>query len=326
MFLLCDEEHSIWDESLLLCNCACSLEYSSLSTLAVLSYHIRGKLEVAFKASPSSQHQHCTDEAQGSLLGVVGSLSKCVEVISMADLFPLSVILHFPPEVYLSRGVGDLCPLLVRTLHGNKISALQFLRGGRVCVPVREPAFREELLSNDFVYEGRKIPVTPGGVHTVTVYVRDLPVELSDDCIKSAFSSFGEVFSISHAHFKAGAARSPAMWPVSVGRLGASLVLHPLLLFLSTLFLFLLLVPRMTGTCPLSPRTILIFLLLIQFLFLFLFRPIRPLLLMMFPVDLVLSILNVFRPSQLPFRSLRLKFLCFQGPNLCPFVSEYCCV
>ena len=43
-------EHSIWDESLLLCNCACSLEYSSLSTLAGLSYHNCGKLEVAFKA------------------------------------------------------------------------------------------------------------------------------------------------------------------------------------------------------------------------------------------------------------------------------------
>ena len=57
-------EHSIWDESLLLCNCACSLEYSSLSTLAGLSYHICGKLEVASKASPSFQHQHCTDEFQ----------------------------------------------------------------------------------------------------------------------------------------------------------------------------------------------------------------------------------------------------------------------
>ena len=57
-------EHFIWDESLLLCNYACSLEYSSLNTLAGLSYHICGKLEVAFKGSPSSQHQHCTDEAQ----------------------------------------------------------------------------------------------------------------------------------------------------------------------------------------------------------------------------------------------------------------------
>ena len=57
-------EHSIWDESLLFSNCARSLEYSSSSTLAGLSYHICGKLEVAFKGSPSSQHPHCTDEAQ----------------------------------------------------------------------------------------------------------------------------------------------------------------------------------------------------------------------------------------------------------------------
>ena len=57
-------EHSIWDKSLLFSNCARSLEYSSSSTLAGLSYHICGKLEVAFKCSPSSQHQHCTDEAQ----------------------------------------------------------------------------------------------------------------------------------------------------------------------------------------------------------------------------------------------------------------------
>ena len=49
---------------MLFSNCARSLEYSSSSTLAGLSYHICGKLEVAFKASPSSQHQHCTDEAQ----------------------------------------------------------------------------------------------------------------------------------------------------------------------------------------------------------------------------------------------------------------------
>ena len=57
-------EHSFWDESLLFSNCARSLEYSSSSTLAGLSYHICGKLEAAFKGSPSSQHQHCTDEAQ----------------------------------------------------------------------------------------------------------------------------------------------------------------------------------------------------------------------------------------------------------------------
>ena len=120
----------------------------------------------------------------------------------MADLFPLSVILHFPPEVYLSHGVGDLCPFLVHALHANEISALQFLCGGRVRVTVREPAFREELLSNDLMFEDRKIPVTPAGVHVVTVYVRDLPVELSVETVKSAFSLYGEVYSVRHGFFK----------------------------------------------------------------------------------------------------------------------------
>ena len=120
----------------------------------------------------------------------------------MSDLFPLSVILHFPPEVYLSRGVGDLCPLLVRAWHVKKISAQQFLRAGRVRVTVPEPAFRKELLSNDFVFEGRKIPVTPAGVCTTTVYVRDLPVELSDESVNSALSVYGDVYSVRHACFK----------------------------------------------------------------------------------------------------------------------------
>ena len=114
----------------------------------------------------------------------------------MSDLFPLSVVF----QRCLSRGVGDLCPLLVRVWHVKKISALQFLHGGRVTV--REPAYREELLSSDFVFEDRKIPVTPAGVHVVTVYVRDLPVELSDESVKSAFSAYGEVYSIRHAYFK----------------------------------------------------------------------------------------------------------------------------
>ena len=67
---------------------------------------------------------------------------------------------------------------------------------------MRDPAFREELLSSDFVFEGRKIPVTPAGVHTTTVYVRDLPVELSDESVKSALSAFGDVYSVRHAYFK----------------------------------------------------------------------------------------------------------------------------
>ena len=46
------------------------------------------------------------------------------------------------------------------------------------------------------------IPVTPAGVHVVTVYVCDLPVELSNDSVQSAFSTYGEVYSVRHDFFK----------------------------------------------------------------------------------------------------------------------------
>ena len=94
--------------------------------------------------------------------------------------------------------------------------------------------------------------------------------------------------------------------------------LFQLTLFLF-LFLFLLLVPGITGTCPLSPRTI-----LLPIPIQFLFRPIRPSLLMISLADLVPSKANVFRPSQLHFLFLRLKFLLFQDLNLCLFVSKHC--
>ena len=44
--------------------------------------------------------------------------------------------------------------------------------------------------------------MTPAGVHTTTVCVRDLPVELSDESVKSALSVYGDVYSIRHAYFK----------------------------------------------------------------------------------------------------------------------------
>ena len=113
-------EHSIWDESLLFCNCACSLEYSSLNTLAGLSYHICGKLEVAFKASPSSKHQHCTDKAQDFCLTFsagqyflgcgVETFQSFLCPFNMSQLFPKSILLHLPSEIYLRRRVGNCTP------------------------------------------------------------------------------------------------------------------------------------------------------------------------------------------------------------------------
>ena len=123
-------------------------------------------------------------------------------VLSMRELFQLSVILHFPPEVYLRRGVGELAPLLVRALHENEISALQFLRGGLARVTVRSSAYREELLSSDFLFEDTPIPVTPADRPTISVYLRDLPVEISDGSVRSALESFGDVFSVRSTVYK----------------------------------------------------------------------------------------------------------------------------
>ena len=41
----------------------------------------------------------------------------------MSQLFPKSVLLHFPSEMYLRCGVGKLFPLLVRALHEKEIVA-----------------------------------------------------------------------------------------------------------------------------------------------------------------------------------------------------------
>lgn len=120
----------------------------------------------------------------------------------MLELFPLSIMLHFPLEVYLSSGRGDLWPVLVHAWRKSKITTLQFLRGSHVWVTVSDPAFREELLSKDVIIEDRLIPCTPAGVHVVSVYLRDLPVKLSDESVKSAFLAFGEVYSVLPGFFK----------------------------------------------------------------------------------------------------------------------------
>ena len=64
----------------------------------------------------------------------------------MSQLFPKSILLHFPSEIYLRRGVGELFPLLVRALHEKEI-------------------------------------VTPADCVAKSVSVRDLPFEVSDKSI-----------------------------------------------------------------------------------------------------------------------------------------------
>ena len=121
---------------------------------------------------------------------------------NMSQVFPKSILLHFPSEIYLRRGVGELFPLLVRALHEKEIVAMQFLRGGKggVRVTVRSEAYREDLLSSVFRFEDTVVPVTPADCFAKSVYVRDLPFEVSDESIVSVFS--GKVYSVKSVYHK----------------------------------------------------------------------------------------------------------------------------
>ena len=90
--------------------------------------------------------------------------------------------------MYSRRGMGELAPLLVRALDERELSALQFLHSGRVCVTLHDAAYRE--MSGDFMFEDTLIPVTLPDRPITTIYLRDLPLEISDESIRSALESF----------------------------------------------------------------------------------------------------------------------------------------
>ena len=120
----------------------------------------------------------------------------------MFHLFPKRILLHFPFEIYLRRVVRDLFPLLVRALHEKEIVAMQFLRGGRVRVTVRCEACQGDLLSSEFRFEDTVVPVSPADCVSRPVYVRDLPLEVSDKSIVSVFSTYGKVYSVKSVYHK----------------------------------------------------------------------------------------------------------------------------
>ena len=82
---------------------------------------------------------------------------------------------------------------------------MQFLRGGggvRVRVTVHSEAYREDLLSSEFRFEDTVVPVTPADCVAKSVYVRDLPFEVSDKSIVSVFSSYDKVYSVKSVYQK----------------------------------------------------------------------------------------------------------------------------
>ena len=63
---------------------------------------------------------------------------------NMSQLFPKSILLHFPSEIYLRSGVGELFPLCFARKRDCRHAVPP--GGGRVRVTVRSEAYREDLL------------------------------------------------------------------------------------------------------------------------------------------------------------------------------------
>ena len=117
--------------------------------------------------------------------------------------FPKSVVLHFPEEVYKFVGVADISPQLLNALGPDKVSAVQFLRNGRVRVTTKTTAYRDELLrGSSFRYGDVEVPVSAADALFLAVYVRDLPYEVPDADVVSVFKAFGVVLSIRPCFFK----------------------------------------------------------------------------------------------------------------------------
>ena len=114
-----------------------------------------------------------------------------------------SVLLYFPEEIYKFVGVAEIAPHLLKALGPEKVSAVQFLREGRVRVTTKSAAYRDELLRGSvFRYGDVKVPVSAADALFLPVYVRDLPFEVPDADVVSVFRSFGVVLSIRPCFFK----------------------------------------------------------------------------------------------------------------------------
>ena len=91
----------------------------------------------------------------------------------------------------------------MRALDADKVSAVQFLRGGKVRITCKTSEYRDDLLEgSSFLFGDVSIPVTAADQSIRSVFVRDLPFEVTDCVVKSAFESFGVVHSVHPCFFR----------------------------------------------------------------------------------------------------------------------------
>ena len=88
-------------------------------------------------------------------------------------------MLHFPLEVYLSCGCRNYSPSY--SVRCTKVTLLlcSCFRGGKV----------REVLSSQTYFEDIFVPVTPSDCIAKTIFVRDVPFEMSNESVEPVFST-----------------------------------------------------------------------------------------------------------------------------------------
>ena len=88
-------------------------------------------------------------------------------------------MLHFPLEVYLSCGCRNYSPSY--SVRCTKVTLL-------LCGCFRRGKVRE-VLSSQTYFEDIFVPVTPSDCIAKTIFVRDLPFEMSNESVEPVFST-----------------------------------------------------------------------------------------------------------------------------------------
>ena len=95
-----------------------------------------------------------------------------------SELYPKSLLLHFPPQVYQRTSTSDLLPKVLEIVKPEVLKCAQSLQGGKVCLSFKEKSGRNHLLYEGLCVDGVGIPVTEHGKKLTIVYLRDLPFEV----------------------------------------------------------------------------------------------------------------------------------------------------
>ena len=110
-----------------------------------------------------------------------------------SELYPKSLLLHFPPQVYQRTSPSELLPKVLEIVKPEVLKCAQFLQGGKVRLSFKEKSDRDHFLYGGLCVDGVDIPVTEHGKKLTIVYLRDLPFEVSSDDLYAFVADYGDV-------------------------------------------------------------------------------------------------------------------------------------